>query len=235
MVLKKLTEPYIIWINVIRDYNKIKFGERRVVMRKTFVTLAALSLFVLLGGTAFADCPDYKIVCKDGTGHGWYGTCWSWKHVMCEPCHEHSSVCDDHGGPDCIWFSSTFDDILLGIICKYLHMTKCVTCSSPPASCYKAETSGVTYTFLGTITDIDTVSGIMIVKATIEGMFFLDEDNTLLKESVIDEQDIIFYTEGATIVGDKTLAEGDTVRIGYNMEGVVYIAHTVLKIEKKEE
>jgi len=234
-MLKKLTEPYIMRINVIRDYGKIKFGERRVTMRKTFVILAALGLFVSLGGIAFADCPDYKIVCKDGTSHGWYGTCWSWGDFMCVPCHDNSSVCDGHGGPDCIWFKSTFTNLLLDFICKKLHMAKCIICYTLPASSYKAETSGVTYTFLGTITAIDTASEMVTVKATIEGMFFLEEDNTLLKESVIDEQDIIFHTEEATIVGDKTLAEGDTVRIGYNMEGANYIAHTVLKIEKKEE
>ena len=206
-------------------------------MRKTFVILAALGLFVSLGGgIAFADCPDYKIVCKDGTSHGWYGTCWSWGDWMCEPCSsDNQSVCDDHGGPDCIWFKSTFANLLLDLICKKLHMAKCVICYTLPASSDEAEVSGVTRTFLGTITAIDTASEMMTVKATIEGMFFLEEDNTLLKESVIDEKDIIFHTEEATIVGDKTLAEGDTVRIGYSMEGVIYIAHTVLKIEKKGE
>jgi len=50
MVLEKIDRTVYYRINVIRDYDKIKFGERRVAMRKTFVILVALGLFVSLGG-----------------------------------------------------------------------------------------------------------------------------------------------------------------------------------------
>ena len=36
----------------------------------------------------------------------------------------------------------------------------------------------------------------------------------MLKETVIDEQDIVFHTKEATIVGDKTLAAGDSAESG---------------------
>ncbi|MCX5817035.1 MAG: hypothetical protein NTX75_12485 [Proteobacteria bacterium] len=88
-------------------------------------------------------------------------------------------------------------------------------------------------TFLGKVTAFDPAKKTMTVKATIEGEFFLQEKDTVLKELVIDEVDIAFNTSEATIVGNKTIKPGDTVRVGYNKKGNTYIAHTVLKIEKK--
>jgi len=109
-------------------------------MKKMFVTLTltALILFVLLGGIAFAGCPDFKVVCKDGTCHGWYDTCWSWKDFMCMPCSsDFATVCSNHQGPDCVWFKSLFEDLLIGVICKYLHMPNCITCAAQKVqSCY---------------------------------------------------------------------------------------------------
>ncbi len=66
-----------------------------------------------------------------------------------------------------------------------------------------------------------------------EGEFYFHEKDTPLKEFVIDGVDITFNTSEATIVGGKAITPGDTVRVGYDKEGNTYIAHTVLKIEKR--
>jgi len=88
-------------------------------------------------------------------------------------------------------------------------------------------------TFLGKVAAIDPAKKTMTIKATMEGEFFLQENNTVLKELVIDETDITFNTLEAVFVGNKTIDPGDTVRVGYDKEGATYMAHTVLKIEKK--
>jgi len=88
-------------------------------------------------------------------------------------------------------------------------------------------------TFLGKVAAFDPKKNTMTVRATMEGEFFLQENDTLLKEKLIDEADISFNTSKAAFVGNKTIKPGDTVRVGYDKEGNAYIAHTVLKIEKK--
>jgi hypothetical protein len=88
-------------------------------------------------------------------------------------------------------------------------------------------------TFLGKVLAIDPAQKTMTIKAAMEGEFFLQKKNTILKEFVIDERDVTLNTAKATIVGGKTIAPGDTVRVGYDKENDAYIAHTVQKIEKK--
>jgi hypothetical protein len=88
-------------------------------------------------------------------------------------------------------------------------------------------------TFLGKVAAFDPAKKTMTVRATMEGEFFLNEKDTLLKEQIIDEADIAFNTSNAVIVGNKTIKPGDTVRVGYDKEGNTYMAHTVLKIKKK--
>jgi hypothetical protein len=88
-------------------------------------------------------------------------------------------------------------------------------------------------TFLGKVVAVDPARKTMTVKATMEGEFFLQEKDTVLKELVIDERDITFNTSEATFVGNKPVKPGDTVRVGYDKKGNACTAHTVLKIEKK--
>ncbi|MCX5812318.1 MAG: hypothetical protein NT178_07210 [Proteobacteria bacterium] len=97
----------------------------------------------------------------------------------------------------------------------------------------KRQSRSAIQTFLGKVTAIDSAKKSMTVKATMEGEFFFHEKDTILKELVIDEVDITFNTSQATIVGNKTIKIGDTVRVGYDKEGNNYMAHSVLKIEKK--
>lgn len=86
---------------------------------------------------------------------------------------------------------------------------------------------------MGKVAAFDPAKKTMTVKATMEGEFYFHEKDALLKEFVVDEGDITFDTTEATIVGGKTITPGDTVRVGYDKEGNTYIAHTVLKIEKR--
>jgi hypothetical protein len=88
---------------------------------------------------------------------------------------------------------------------------------------------------LGKVAAIDPAKKSMTIKATMEGEFYFHEKDIPLKEFVIDGVDITFTTSEATIVGGKTITPGDTVRVGYDKEGTTYLAHTVLKIEKREE
>ncbi|MDD5007105.1 MAG: hypothetical protein PHU49_04205 [Syntrophorhabdaceae bacterium] len=90
-------------------------------------------------------------------------------------------------------------------------------------------------TFLGKVAAFGPAKKTMTVKATMEGEFFLHEKDTVFKEKLIDEADITFNTSNAVIVGNKTIKPGDTVRVGYDKEGSTYMAHTVLKIEKKQK
>lgn len=106
-------------------------------MKKVLIIIVTMGLlFGFFEATcAYADCSDYKIVCQDQTCHGWYGTCWSLKHFMCVPCKDdNANVCNDHGGPKCVWFSSAIEDIVLVYLCRYLHIPDryCVVCKPPP-------------------------------------------------------------------------------------------------------
>lgn len=118
-------------------------------MRKMWINIfgtAAMAFMLcltglIISGTAFADCGEYTIVCQDETCHGPYGMCWSWKKFMCVPCHDNNaSVCNSHGGPKCVWCSSSFTDIVLVFLCKYVHLpdSYCVVCNPPP-SCVKSD------------------------------------------------------------------------------------------------
>ena len=51
-------------------------------MKKVLMIMVTMGLlFGFFEATcAYADCPDYKIVCQDQTCHGWYGTCWSLRY-----------------------------------------------------------------------------------------------------------------------------------------------------------
>ncbi len=85
--------------------------------------------------SAHVSCPDYKIVCQDNSCHGSYGTCWSWKDLMCLPCQDNNaSVCNDHGGFKCVWFSSYITDLTVACICKKIGLPndRCVVCLPPP-------------------------------------------------------------------------------------------------------
>ncbi|MBM4271117.1 MAG: hypothetical protein FJ139_03010 [Deltaproteobacteria bacterium] len=105
-------------------------------MKKMLMLVVTIGLlFGFCEATSALSCPDYKIVCQDVTCHGWYGTCWSWKHMFCVPCQDNNaSVCDVHGGPKCVWFSSALTDIAVAYLCKYLHVPDryCVVCMPPP-------------------------------------------------------------------------------------------------------
>lgn len=94
------------------------------------IVAAVLLLACQVPREAFADCPDYKLRCQDGSWHGPWGTCWKWSDFMCVPCQDHGTTCDDHGGPQCVWLSSSMADIALAYLCKYLHIPndKCVVC-----------------------------------------------------------------------------------------------------------
>ena len=103
-------------------------------MMKKLLLIVALGLFSVFPGAndAFADCPDYKLRCVDGSWHGPYGTCWKWSDFMCVPCEDHGSVCNAHGGPKCLWFSSAIEEVALAIACRYLHIPNdmCVICEN---------------------------------------------------------------------------------------------------------
>jgi hypothetical protein len=90
-------------------------------------------------------------------------------------------------------------------------------------------------TFLGKVTAFDPGKNTMTVRATMEGEFFFPEKDTSLKELVIEEMDITFDTAQAVVVGKKIITPGDTVRVGYDKENNIYVAHTILKIEKKQK
>ncbi len=88
-------------------------------------------------------------------------------------------------------------------------------------------------TFLGTVTATDEAKKTLTVKAILEGEFYAYEENTRLKEYVLDEKDITFDTSRAIFVGNKKIDKGDTVRVGFDEKRGAYMAHTVLKIEKR--
>ncbi|GEM_PF-2124339 len=91
----------------------------------------------------------------------------------------------------------------------------------------------VTRTFLGTVTGVDEAKKALTVRAILEGEFYVNEANTDLKEYVLDEKDITFDTSKAVFVGNKKIIKGDTVRVGFDEKKGAYVAHTVLKIEKR--
>jgi hypothetical protein len=130
------------------------------------------------------------------------------------------------------------------IIYCFAHMFLAIFLTSDLFATEKAETQSkkvtpkkversMIQTFLGKIAALDPAKKTMTVKTNMEGEFYFHEKDTLLKEFVVDEVDITFNTAEATIVGNKIIKLGDTVRVGYNKEGNTYIAHTILKIEKK--
>lgn len=88
-------------------------------------------------------------------------------------------------------------------------------------------------TFLGTVTAVDEAKKTLTVKAMMEGEFYIHEANTNLKEYVLDEKDITFDTSKAVFVGNKKIAKGDMVRVGFDEKKGAYVAHSVLKIEKR--
>lgn len=107
-------------------------------MKKTTLLLVVVGLFAgFLGTPAIlsASCPDYGIICNDNTCHGWYGNCWSWKHMMCTPCSDPGDICGD-AGPKCVTFKDSALNIVIAIWCKYCHIpiATCGLCTQFPCS-----------------------------------------------------------------------------------------------------
>jgi len=109
------------------------------------ISMLILTMGLLFGffeaTCVYAFCPDYKIVCQDQTCRGPYSMCWSWKDFICVPCHDNNaSVCNNNGGPKCVWLSNAIEDIVLAYLCRYVHIpdSYCVVCKPPPA-CVKGE------------------------------------------------------------------------------------------------
>ena len=101
-------------------------------MKKLLFAVFIVGLLTVFYGVdnTFADCPDYKLTCQDGTTFGPWGTCWSWHDFMCLPCTDHGDVCSGHGGPKCLWFSSWIEELVLAAICAKAQIPKdkCIVC-----------------------------------------------------------------------------------------------------------
>ncbi len=103
-------------------------------MRKIAVLVAAMTLFLGICEVPYvrAECPNFKVVCKDNTCYGWYGTCWSWVQWGCVPCSnvDYNSICVNHKGWKCVKVSNP---IYATVVCDLLQLPSdiCFSCGLP--------------------------------------------------------------------------------------------------------
>jgi len=101
----------------------------------------------------------------------------------------------------------------------------------------KAAPRSMIQTFAGKVTNVDAAKKTITITALMETEYYLQEKDTVMKEFEVDAKNVTFDVSSAKFQGVKDIngiTKSQLIRVGYDMKGNAYIAHTVLLVPRRQ-